>query len=188
MNTKVLTMLALVAAIVAGCSGPEGATVGERRADVLKTRNDMLTELYEEKPETKAKIAEAAGYGTFSNVNVNLFLASTGNGYGLVHNNGTGDDTYMRMAMVGVGIGLGVKDFRAVIIFKNPDALNTFVEKGWEFGGHADAAAKSGEKGSAASVAGEVTGDMEIYQFTKSGIALQATVAGTKYWKDKKLN
>jgi len=29
---------------------------------------------------------------------------------------------------------------------------------------------------------------MEIYQFTKSGIALQATVAGTKYWKDKKLN
>jgi len=87
MNTKVLTMLALVAAIVAGCSGPEGATVGERRADVLKTKNDMLTELYEEKPETKAKIAEAAGYGTFSNVNVNLFLASTGNGYGLVHNN-----------------------------------------------------------------------------------------------------
>jgi len=188
MNTKVLAMLALVAAIVAGCSGPEGATVGEKRADVLKTRNDMLAELYEEKPETKAKIAEATGYGTFSNINVNLFLASTGNGYGIVHNNGTGEDTYMRMAMVGVGLGLGVKDFRAVIIFKNADALNTFVDKGWEFGGHADAAAKSGDKGSAASVAGEVTGDMEIYLFTKSGIALQATVAGTKYWKDKKLN
>ena len=30
-------------------------------------------------------------------------------------------------------------------------------------------------------------GAMEIYQFTKSGISLQATVAGTKYWKDKKL-
>src|ERR1051326_3596081 len=29
---------------------------------------------------------------------------------------------------------------------------------------------------------------MEIYQFTKSGVALQATVAGTKYWKDSKLN
>ena len=31
-------------------------------------------------------------------------------------------------------------------------------------------------------------GTMEIYQFTESGLALQATVAGTKYWKDGKLN
>jgi hypothetical protein len=29
---------------------------------------------------------------------------------------------------------------------------------------------------------------MEIYQFTESGVALQATVQGTKYWKDSKLN
>ncbi len=29
---------------------------------------------------------------------------------------------------------------------------------------------------------------MEVYQFTESGIALQATVSGTKYWKDSKLN
>lgn len=31
-------------------------------------------------------------------------------------------------------------------------------------------------------------GAMEVYQFTDSGIALQATVSGTKYWKDSKLN
>jgi lipid-binding SYLF domain-containing protein len=31
-------------------------------------------------------------------------------------------------------------------------------------------------------------GPMEIYQFTESGVALQATVQGTKYWKDSKLN
>jgi hypothetical protein len=29
---------------------------------------------------------------------------------------------------------------------------------------------------------------MEIYTFTEAGIALQATVAGTKYWKDDELN
>ncbi|MHC4750010.1 MAG: lipid-binding SYLF domain-containing protein [Planctomycetota bacterium] len=188
MNTKILALLALVVAIVAGCRTPGGTTVGEKRAEVIKMRNGMLSELYEKKPETKAKIAESAGYGTFSNMNINLFLASTGNGYGVVHNNGTGDETYMRMAMIGVGIGLGVKDFRAVIIFKNEDALNTFVDKGWEFGGHADAAAKAGDKGAAANVAGDVTSGMEIYQFTESGIALQATIAGTKYWKDKELN
>jgi len=188
MNTKILVMLALVATIVAGCSGPKGVTIGEKRTEVLNTKNGMLAELYEKIPETKAKVAEAAGYGTFSNININIFLASTGNGYGVVHNNRTGEDTYMRMAMVGVGIGLGVKDFRAVIIFKNQDALNSFVDKGWEFGGHADAAAKAGDKGAAVNVAGDITSGMEIYQFTESGIALQATVAGTKYWKDKELN
>jgi len=31
-------------------------------------------------------------------------------------------------------------------------------------------------------------GGMEIYEFTQSGVSLQATVAGTKYWKDSKLN
>ena len=31
-------------------------------------------------------------------------------------------------------------------------------------------------------------GGMEVYQFTESGVALQATVSGTKYWKDSKLN
>jgi lipid-binding SYLF domain-containing protein len=31
-------------------------------------------------------------------------------------------------------------------------------------------------------------GPMEIYQFTETGVSLQATVQGTKYWKDSKLN
>lgn len=31
-------------------------------------------------------------------------------------------------------------------------------------------------------------GAMEVYQFTESGIAFQATVSGTKYWQDSKLN
>jgi lipid-binding SYLF domain-containing protein len=33
-----------------------------------------------------------------------------------------------------------------------------------------------------------VGGAMEIFQFTESGVSLQATVQGTKYWKDSKLN
>ena len=93
----------------------------------------------------------------------------------------------MKMAQVGIGFGLGLKDFRAVFIFENKTALDKFVNKGWEFGAHADAAAKSGEKGAAAGGAASFQ-DIRIYQFTKSGIALQATIAGTKYWKDDQLN
>ncbi len=50
-----------------------------------------------------------------------------------------------------------------------------------------DARAGAKDQGTA-SAGGTAGGPMDIYQFTESGISLQATVAGTKYWKDKKLN
>jgi lipid-binding SYLF domain-containing protein len=44
------------------------------------------------------------------------------------------------------------------------------------------------EKKDTQSGAVSLGGSMEIYQFTESGVSLQATVQGTKYWKDSKLN
>jgi lipid-binding SYLF domain-containing protein len=188
MNTKALVLLALVAMVVTGCASPKGDTVAEQRAFAKDMRKEVLAELYDDKPITREKIANSAGYGAFSNVNINLLLLSSGNGYGIIRDNATGKDTYMKMQMLGFGLGAGVKDFRAVMIFKTPEALHAFTEKGWEWGGHADAAAKSGDKGEEVGLADEVTGDIEIYNFTDAGIALQATVAGTKYWKDDELN
>lgn len=151
-------------------------------------REETIAELYKEKPIAKDKIAKAAGFAVFSNLNVNLFVVSAGSGYGVAHNSKSGADTFMKMGTVGVGLGAGVKDFRAVIIFKDAATLKTFTNDGWEWGGHADAAAVAGDKGGEAGVAGEVTGGMEIYTFTESGVALQAMIAGTKYWQDDDLN
>jgi lipid-binding SYLF domain-containing protein len=54
-------------------------------------------------------------------------------------------------------------------------------------GSSTDFAARAGTNDSSSlSVAAPV--GMQIYQFTESGISLQATVAGTKYWKDSALN
>ena len=94
----------------------------------------------------------------------------------------------MKTALGGVGLGLGVKDFRQLIIFKTEEAINDFVNKGWEFGGHADAAAQSGDKGGSVNAAGDISSMMEVYQVTESGLALQATVSAAKYWKDDELN
>ena len=134
------------------------------------------------------KIKKAAGYGVFSNANVNLIYASAGGGYGVVVDNSTSSKTYMKMASGGLGFGLGVKDYRQVFIFKSKEALNKFVESGWEFGGHADAAAKAGETGGELSAEGDIAADIEVYAMTESGLALQATVTGTKYWKNADLN
>lgn len=177
----------LMALVLAGCATTSGTTVQEKRQAVITMKNDVLSELYKTHPEAKAEIASAPGYAVFSNANVNIIFVSFSGGYGMVQNNATSKQTFMKMGEAGVGLGLGVKDFRAVFIFNNRDTLDKFISNGWEFGGHADAAAKAADKGAA--VGGEaLVNGIKIYQITKSGLALQATVKGTKYWLDDELN
>ena len=174
----------------AGLFSAKGDSAEEKRDAVRKQRDEILAKLYAANPEAKDKIQNAVGYGAFNNKNMNLFLLSSGTGYGMVVDKG-GKETFMAMGSLGGGIGLGAKDLSVVFIFKNADVMKKFIESGWQFGGEADATAKSGDKGAAAGKeAGADTGGnlFEIYQMTDTGVALQATVAGTKYWKDKDLN
>jgi lipid-binding SYLF domain-containing protein len=184
-------MVAAVAApAVAGLFSAKGDSVEEKRAEVRKQRDEILAKLYAAHPEAKEKVQNAAGYGAFNNKNMNLFLLSTGHGYGMVVDK-SGKETFMAMGSLGGGVGIGAKDLSVVFIYKNADVLNKFIESGWQFGGEADAAAKAGDKGAAAAkeAGADAGGNLfEIYQMTDTGVALQATVAGTKYWKDKDLN
>ncbi len=181
-------LVALIPFFLLSCATPKGMNKQEMRYNVLKMKNDTLKELYRKKPETRSMIRKAAGYAVFSNISSYLLFVSSGNGYGMVVDSSSGKKTYMKMAQIGVGFGMGVKDFRLIFMFKTREVMNYFVEKGWEFGGQADAAAKSGEKGGAAGGEIYIEGNIVIYQLTEAGVALQATVAGTKYWKDKDLN
>ena len=172
---------------ITGCATNKGNTIAEKQQAILKMKNDVLTELYKIKPDVKAQISNAPGYAVFSNANLYLIFASVGGGHGVVKNNQTGQHTYMKMGEVGLGLGLGAKDFRVVFVFHDPETMYRFVEQGWAFGGQVDAAAKASDKGAA--VGGELTIDnITIYQLTETGLALQATIKGTKYWKDEQLN
>ncbi|MCP4877850.1 MAG: hypothetical protein GY896_20540 [Gammaproteobacteria bacterium] len=177
----------VIACLIGGCATTGGSNPAEKRQSVLSMKNEVLTDLYKIKPDVKAQISKAPGHAVFSNANVNLIFASFGGGYGVAKDNQSGEYTYMKMGEIGVGLGLGVKDFRVVFVFHTAKSMNNFVEKGWAFGAQADAAAKISDKGAAAG--GEVTIDnITIYQLTESGVALQATIKGTKYWKDGTLN
>jgi len=190
MKTTVFFLLGvgMMLAMVSGCGPSVKLPVAERQQLVQDMETTTLKRLYREEPSAKEKIRKAAGYGVFANANVNLIFVSAGGGYGVAVDNATGQRTYMKMALGGVGFGLGAKDYRQVLIFKSKESLKTFVDSGWEFGGHADATAKAGESGGEVSGEGAIGSDIEVYAMTESGLALQATVAGTKYWKDKDLN
>jgi lipid-binding SYLF domain-containing protein len=187
--TALLVGSSLLAGAGSGCratKGAEGDTPAEKRSVIQSETHKTLGELYAAKPEAKEKVAGSAGYGYFSNVNVNLLVLSTENGYGVVHDNASGKDTYMKMAGAGVGLGMGAKDTRVIMVFTDPAVMENFVTKGWTASGGADAAAKTKDDGSATGAT--VMPGMEIYQFTKAGLALQATVQGTKFWPDDSLN
>ena len=106
----------------------------------------------------------------------------------LAEDNATESRTYMKMALGGLGFGLGVKDYRVVMLFKDKATVTQFIESGWDFGAHADAAAVAGESGAEASGEGNINAGIEVFSMTEAGLALQATVTGTKYWKDDSLN
>ena len=164
------------------------ASPAEKKKEIQQMRSETLEKLYKVHPRAKGDIQKSVGYAVFSNIGVNLILFSAAGGSGVAHDNRTGKDIYMKMISGGVGFGLGVKDFRGIFVFSSDKAFKRFIESGWTADVQGDAAAKAGDKGDAAAGAITVAPGMDLYQLTENGLALQATIQGTKYYKDDDLN
>ena len=192
-HLKLIVGLLLVTLVFSGFwSGKSKREIREEnrleRVNRIVASNQTMQLLYKYAPEARKMVLRSYGYATFSNVGVNLVLFSAEGGKGMAHNNRTGINTYMNMASGGLGLGLGVKDFRAVFLFENKRAYDTFVNSGWEANAQADAAAKYEESGGSLNAAITVAPGVRLYKLTQNGLALQATVQGTKYWRDTELN
>lgn len=183
---RLLLAVAILPVLLAGCASL-GDTPAEKRAAVLEMRNETLDRLYREKPYTRTEIANAAGYGVFDAASQNVILLQTAGGYGVLMDAG-GGTTFMKVGGAGVGFGVGLKDYREVIVFRRASDFRDFRDHGWEASGQAEASAKGGRKGGA--VAGKQSIDLDVitYQLLDSGIALQATVGASKYWKWDEIN
>ena len=151
--------------------------------ETQEMRQEVLAQLYENNPEARDLITNSEGYAVFNNGGVNLIFLSAGSGKGVAHDNRSGQDTYMRMATGGVGIGLGIKDYRTVMVFHKRAMFDQFVDKGWDLSRQADAAAKIDDNGGEANATDSVVSGITVYNMTEKGLALQATIQGTKYWK-----
>ena len=177
-------MLACAACLAAGTAQ---ADVQKDRAEVRKMCDEALATLYKSKPQEKAKIAKAPGYGCFSSFGITFLVGGAG-GKGLVHDNTTKTDTYMNMGQASAGLEVGIKDYREVLVFKDHATLKSFVDSGWEFTGSGGASAEAGGKGGTAEKGTSATAKIEIFPMTKTGLSAGGSAAGRKYWKDDELN
>jgi lipid-binding SYLF domain-containing protein len=159
----------------AGCKKRGERQDREARSN-RKESQTTLAKLYKAQPGAKAALQKAVGYAAFDNFGMNLFVISTASGKGMVVDKASKKETFMKMVSGGVGLGLGAKDFRVVLVFESKKALNDFINSGWDGDAHAEAAAKSGQKGAAYEGAISVAPGVWVYQLTETGLALQATL------------
>jgi len=185
-NIKIV--VALLLAIVMFSGFWSGKSPNELKNERIQLSHETLDLLYKHAPSAKNAIANSYGYATFANVGVNALFVSVEGGKGLAKVNSNGNITYMNMASGGVGLGLGIKDFRIVFLFETKKAFDFFVQNGWEANAQADAAAKLRGDGGAVNAAITVAPGVRIYKLTENGLAIGATIQGTKYWVDGDLN
>jgi lipid-binding SYLF domain-containing protein len=135
--------------------------------------NDKAERLYE----------MSYGWAAFNNLKI-AFGFSGGGGSGVAVKIEGNERTYMKMGTVGIGLGLGGNRYQVVFLFQDERTFNSFVNQGWQ--ADAGASAVAGKAG--AEVKTDFVNGMAIYQVTDTGLMAHADIAGTKYWKNKKLN
>ena len=186
-RTHSLIAAALVCALVVMAHASD-TKIENKQKDIRNMAQDTLQRLYKAEPKAESAVAAAAGYAVFSNLGVKILVAGSGTGQGLAVDNKSKRETFMKMLELQAGLGMGVKKFRVVFVFDNEKVFNSFVNSGWQFGGQATAAAKTGDKGGAMAGAVSVSDGVWMYQLTDKGLALEITAKSTKYYKDDALN
>jgi len=183
-----IVLMGLLFSVAPVWAQKKGATREQKQAEIRKIVTETLNRLYKMQPSSKEAVEKAAGYAVFSNFGMKIFLAGGGSGKGLAVNNKSKQETFMKMLEVQAGLGIGVKKFRLVWVFQTEEALNSFINSGWELGSQATAAAQYDDKGAGLAGAVAISKNVWLYQLTDDGLAVELTAKGTKYYRDDDLN
>jgi lipid-binding SYLF domain-containing protein len=162
--------------------------IQQEKADITKTVNETLAELYKLQPGAKSAISKSEGYAVFNNFGMKIFVAGSGSGKGILFDKKNKKQVFMKMFEAQAGLGIGVKKFSVIFVFEKYKDVDEFANSGWEFGGQASAAAKMGDEGGSYQGAMSVSPGVWMYQLTGDGLAVELTGKGTKYYKDDDLN
>ena len=161
----------------------EEVTPEQLRAEIDANTESALSRLFQASAAAKKQFDAAAGYAVFDTRKFS-FLITTGTGSGVAVDKASGKRTYMKMATGGLNIGGGVKFYQVVFIFPDIATHTDFVDNGWS--ADTDALAESGKEGAGLGV--QLKNGVIVHNLSDKGLVLAASLTGTKYWKDSKLN
>ena len=162
--------------------------VDEQRADIRAMANETLAQLYPQYPDARRQIERAAGYAVFSNFGFKVLFMGSATGEGLAVSRATRRETFMRMVELQPGYGFGVQQFRLVFVFETPQALDQFVQSGWEFGANAMASAQTRTQQMGNQLGASVSPGVLMYQISEQGAIVGVSITGAKYYPDPNLN
>ena len=162
--------------------------IDKERAQIESLQVKALQNLYAKVPSAENVIKNCYAYATLSNTGIKIGLFGDAHGRGLAVNNATGEKVYMRMKEMGLGIGIGVKEYDLIFVIGTEKAWNAFISGDIKFASSAEASASDGKAGGAIEGASIAANGVWVYQMTKKGLALDASIKGTKIYADKKLN
>ncbi len=154
-----------------------------QRMKIDETAQEALKTLFASSPKAENLFEMSYGWAVFDNLKL-AFGFSGGGGNGVAKARESGEKTYMKMGTAGIGFGLGINKYQVVFLFQDSQTYDNFVNKGWQ----ADAGATASAGKNAAEVKTDFSNGLAIYQITEKGLMALADIAGTKYWKNKKLN
>lgn len=154
-----------------------------KRAKIDEMAQQALDELFTKSVKAETLFKKAYGWAVFDNLKLALILTG-GGGNGVAVEKATSDRTYMKMGTAGIGLGLGGQTYQVILFFQDKGTFVNFVEHGWQ--ADAGVTAAAGTEGVNPSV-GFVNG-LAIFKITDTGLMANADIAGTKYWKNDKLN
>ena len=178
----------LVMLLTATAFAKSDEAVSQQRAEIRHMSALTLERLYEKYPAARRVIGECYAYATMSNSGVKIIFFGSAHGRGIAYNNETGEEVFMKMREVSGGLGLGAKEYDLVFVFDDKEAWDSFIAGKTRFGGSAEASASDGVSGGSVEGADIAAKGTWIYQMTTKGLTLEATLKGTKFYKDKDLN
>lgn len=160
-------------------------TPEETRAKLDAMAVETLDRLLREQPEAKDLFDASQGYAVFDTRKVTLLGFTGGAGRGVAISQDE-EHTYMNMGTAGVGLAFGIGGFetQVVIFFEEEEGFERFVLHGYD--ATAEAGTMFGEDGEQAEM--RFADGRAVFVLTQKGWRVAATVAGTKYWTDPKLN
>jgi lipid-binding SYLF domain-containing protein len=185
---RVLLCVSLLLVLFVPTALAKKQTLTERQEALRQKVTVALDKLYARQPKSEGALDKATGRAVFVSSGYKLGIFGSSHGRGIAYNNQTGDEVFMRMNEYEAGLGLGAKEYILVFAFANQDAWDSFVRKGWSFGGKAEMSATDGVNGDSFEGAIQVAPGIWVYQLTTKGLSMSLALKGTNYYRDKEMN